>query len=86
MAKAHEKPGWKEVRPLQPIFQVFSHFSILPPNLFVNNYLFFSFPIFSVRSDKLAVQSNRFGNKLMCMALRYALERLKFIPDSESSK
>lgn len=33
--------------------------------------------------DKLAVQSDRSRNELMCMALRYALEHLEFIPDSE---
>ena len=33
--------------------------------------------------DKLAAQSDRSRNELMCMALRYALERLEFIPISE---
>ncbi|MCH5337555.1 MAG: ribbon-helix-helix protein, CopG family [Acetatifactor sp.] len=33
--------------------------------------------------DKLAAQSDRSRNELMCMALRYALERLEFIPNSE---
>lgn len=32
--------------------------------------------------DKLAAQSDRSRNKLMCMALRYALEHLEFIPES----
>lgn len=33
--------------------------------------------------DKLAVKSERSRNELMCMALRYALEHLEFIPNSE---
>ena len=33
--------------------------------------------------DKLAAQSDRSRNELMCMALRYALDHLVFIPDSE---
>mgnify|MGYP000046245038 CR=1 FL=1 len=36
--------------------------------------------------DKLAAQSDRSRNELMCMALRYALEHLEFIPeDTEES-
>lgn len=31
--------------------------------------------------DKLAVKSDRSRNELMCMALRYALEHLAFIPE-----
>lgn len=31
--------------------------------------------------DKLAAQSDRSRNELMCMALRYALEHLEFIPE-----
>ena len=33
--------------------------------------------------DNLAAKSDRSRNELMCMALRYALEHLEFIPDSE---
>ncbi len=33
--------------------------------------------------DKLSVQSDRSRNELMCMALRYALEHLEFIPESD---
>lgn len=33
--------------------------------------------------DKLATQSDRSRNELMCMALRYALEHLEFIPNKE---
>lgn len=33
--------------------------------------------------DKLAAQSNRSRNELMCMALRYALEHLKFVSEQE---
>jgi len=37
--------------------------------------------------DKLAVKSNRSRNELMCMALKYALEHLEFIPgDNEDIK
>lgn len=32
--------------------------------------------------DKLSVKSDRSRNELMCMALRYALEHLEFIPES----
>ena len=32
--------------------------------------------------DKLSVQSDRSRNELMCMALRFALEHLEFIPES----
>lgn len=32
------------------------------------------------RFDLLAAQSDRSRNELMCMALRYALEHLEFIP------
>ncbi|MDO5783635.1 MAG: ribbon-helix-helix protein, CopG family [Eubacteriales bacterium] len=32
--------------------------------------------------DKLAAKSERSRNELMCMALRYALDNLEFIPDS----
>ena len=31
--------------------------------------------------DKLAMQSDRSRNELMCMALRFALEQLEFITD-----
>ena len=31
--------------------------------------------------DKLAIQSDRSRNELMCMALRFALEQLEFITD-----
>ena len=34
------------------------------------------------RFDKLAAQSDRSRNELMCMALQYALEHLEFIPDA----
>lgn len=33
--------------------------------------------------DDLASKSNRSRNELMCMALRYALDNLKFIADEE---
>ncbi|WP_455617878.1 CopG family transcriptional regulator [Eisenbergiella sp.] len=33
--------------------------------------------------DKLSVQSDRSRNELMCMALRYALEHLEFVPEDE---
>ena len=33
--------------------------------------------------DKLAAKSDRSKNELMCMALRYALEHLEFIPGDE---
>lgn len=31
--------------------------------------------------DELATKSDRSRNELMCMALKYALEHLEFIPD-----
>lgn len=34
--------------------------------------------------DKLATRSDRSRNELMCMALRYALEHLEFIPESDT--
>lgn len=33
--------------------------------------------------DRLAAKSDRSRNELMCMALRYALEHLEFIPGDE---
>ena len=33
--------------------------------------------------DKLSAKSDRSRNELMCMALRYALEHLEFIPKDE---
>lgn len=35
--------------------------------------------------DKLSVQSDRSRNELMCMALKYALDNLEFIPDCENN-
>ena len=35
------------------------------------------------RFDKLAAQSDRSRNELMCMALQYALEHLEFIPNAD---
>lgn len=32
--------------------------------------------------DKLSAKSDRSRNELMCMALRFALEHLEFIPES----
>lgn len=32
--------------------------------------------------DELAAKSERSRNELMCMALRYALDNLEFIPDT----
>lgn len=32
--------------------------------------------------DKLAAKSERSRNELMCMALRYALDNLEFIPET----
>ena len=32
--------------------------------------------------DKLSAKSDRSRNELMCMALRYALEHLEFIPEA----
>lgn len=34
--------------------------------------------------DKLAAQSDRSRNEVMCMALQYALDHLEFIPEKES--
>ena len=34
--------------------------------------------------DRLAAKSYRSRNEVMCMALRYALEHLEFIPDDEA--
>lgn len=36
--------------------------------------------------DKLAAQSNRSRNELMCMALRYAINNLKFISNEDSDE
>lgn len=33
--------------------------------------------------DALAAKSDRSRNEVMCMALRYALEHLEFIPEAE---
>ncbi len=33
--------------------------------------------------DRLSAKSDRSRNELMCRALRYALEQLEFIPESE---
>lgn len=33
--------------------------------------------------DSLASKSDRSRNELMCMALRYALDHLEFIPETE---
>jgi len=35
--------------------------------------------------DRLAEKSGRSRNELMCMALRYALEHLEFIPDNDKN-
>lgn len=35
--------------------------------------------------DKLATQSDRSRNELMCMALQYALEHLEFIPENKEN-
>ncbi len=35
------------------------------------------------RFDSLSAKSDRSRNELMCRALRYALEHLEFIPESE---
>ncbi len=37
-----------------------------------------------VEFDNLADKSARSRNELMCMALRYALEHLEFIPEDEA--
>lgn len=34
--------------------------------------------------DMLSAKSDRSRNELMCMALRYALDHLEFIPDDET--
>lgn len=34
--------------------------------------------------DRLAAKSDRSRNEVMCMALRYALEHLEFIPNDEA--
>ena len=36
--------------------------------------------------DRLAAKSYRSRNELMCMALRYALEHLEFIPEDEAEE
>ncbi len=36
--------------------------------------------------DRLSARSDRSRNELMCMALRYALDHLEFIPDDEAEK
>lgn len=36
--------------------------------------------------DMLSAKSDRSRNELMCMALRYALDHLEFIPDDEAEK
>lgn len=36
--------------------------------------------------DVLSAKSDRSRNELMCMALRYALDHLEFIPDDEAEK
>lgn len=36
--------------------------------------------------DILSQKSDRSRNELMCMALRYALDNLEFIPESDTSK
>ena len=36
--------------------------------------------------DRLAAKSDRSRNELMCMALRYALEHLEFIPEDEAEE
>lgn len=36
--------------------------------------------------DKLSMQSERSRNELICMALRYALEHLEFLPNPEDSE
>lgn len=36
--------------------------------------------------DKLSVQSERSRNELMCMALRYVLKNLEFIPSQDNTK
>lgn len=36
--------------------------------------------------DKLAAQSGRSRNELICMALKYALNNLKFIPENISEE
>lgn len=36
--------------------------------------------------DMLSAKSDRSRNELMCMALRYALDHLEFIPDDETQE
>ena len=36
--------------------------------------------------DRLAVQSNRSRNELICTALQYAMDHLEFISDNENRK
>lgn len=36
--------------------------------------------------DRLAGQSGRSRNELICMALQYAMDHLEFIPDNENQK
>lgn len=36
--------------------------------------------------DRLAAKSDRSRNELMCMALRYALEHLEFVPGDEAEE
>lgn len=36
--------------------------------------------------DMLSAKSDRSRNELMCMALRYALDHLEFIPDAETQE
>ena len=36
--------------------------------------------------DRLAAQSDRSRNELMCMALRYALDHLEFVPGDEENE
>lgn len=36
--------------------------------------------------DMLSAKSDRSRNELMCMALRYALDHLEFIPDDEAEE
>lgn len=36
--------------------------------------------------DRLAAKSGRSRNELMCMALRYALEHLEFVPGDEAEE
>ena len=36
--------------------------------------------------DRLAAQSDRSRNEFMCMALRYALDHLEFVPGDEENE